>query len=483
MTSKLFMNDSAYPDYREKRINHWDSIALHLDYWRRHSEYYHARLTDVIRFATPPGQRVLEIGCGRGDLLAALNPSVGVGVDFSGEMINLARKRHPQLKFIQADIYELQLEETFDTIIVSDVVNELWDVQQALKIIRPLATKGGRVIFNFQSRLWEIPLLIVKRLKLSTPTLDQNWLTFEDVEGLLGLTGFEVIRRRREIMFPFSFPFLDKLMNMVMVKLWPLYHFALTNFVVARPRPETWEKMDNPLVSVVVPARNEAGNVSSILDRTPEMGAGTELIFVEGHSSDNTYETIKKEMSKRPDRNIKLLKQSGTGKGSAVREAFDVAKGDILMILDADMTVAPEDLPRFLDVITSGQGEFVNGVRLVYPMEDEAMRSLNLLGNKFFSMVFSWLLDQPVKDTLCGTKVLSVDNYRKIASNRSYFGEFDPFGDFDLLFGAAKANMKIVDMPVRYRARTYGSTNIDRWRHGWLLLKMAAFATKRLKFI
>ncbi len=477
------MNDRAYLDYREKRINHWDSIAPNLDYWRRHSRYYHSRLTQIIRFATPPGQRVLEIGCGRGDLLAALNPSVGVGIDFSAEMINLAQKRHPQLKFIHTDIYDLQLEETFDTIIVSDVVNELWDVQEALKIIRPLAPAGARVIFNFQSRLWEIPLRIVKHLKLSTPTLDQNWLTFEDVEGLLELTGFEVIRRRREIMFPFSFPFLDKLMNRVLVKLWPLYHCALTNFVVARPRPEKWEKMGNPLVSVVTPARNEAGNISSILDRTPEMGSGTELIFVEGHSSDNTYETIEKEISKRPNRNIKLLKQSGTGKGSAVREAFDVAKGDVLMILDADMTVAPEDLPRFLDVITSGQGEFVNGVRLVYPMEDEAMRSLNLLGNKFFSLVFSWLLEQPVKDTLCGTKVLSMDNYRKIAANRSYFGEFDPFGDFDLLFGAAKANMKIVDMPVRYRARTYGSTNIDRWRHGWLLLKMAVFATKRLKFI
>jgi len=155
---------------------------------------------------------------------------------------------------------------------------------------------------------------------------------------------------------------------------------------------------------------------------------------------------------------------------------------DILMILDADMTVPPEDLPRFYDAIVSGRGEFINGVRLVYPMEKQAMRYLNLVGNKFFSLAFSWLLGQPVKDTLCGTKVLSRENYERIAANRSYFGDFDPFGDFDLLFGAAKQNLKIVEMPVRYRQRLYGDTNIDRWRHGVILLRMVLFAMRRIKF-
>jgi glycosyltransferase involved in cell wall biosynthesis len=213
------------------------------------------------------------------------------------------------------------------------------------------------------------------------------------------------------------------------------------------------------------------------------MGRGTELVFVEGHSTDDTYVTIEREIACRPDRQCQLLRQTGKGKGDAVRLGFEPARGDVLMILDADLTVAPEDLPRFLDALCSGKGEFINGVRLVYPMQKQAMRFFNLLGNKFFSLAFSWLLGQSIKDTLCGTKVVSAADYQRIAAQRAYFGDFDPFGDFDLLFGAARLNLKIVDLPIRYRERTYGTTNIQRWRHGWLLLQMVLFAARRIKFI
>jgi glycosyltransferase involved in cell wall biosynthesis len=213
------------------------------------------------------------------------------------------------------------------------------------------------------------------------------------------------------------------------------------------------------------------------------MGDRTELIFVEGNSTDDTLAVIKRAVTERDDPNIRFYQQPGSGKGDAVRFGYQHATGEILMILDADMTVAPEDLPRFYHAIIDGKGEFINGVRLVYPMEDEAMQFLNYLGNKFFGVVFSWLLRQPVKDTLCGTKVLTRRSYDVIAANRSYFGDFDPFGDFDLLFGAAKINLKILDMPIRYRDREYGSTNIDRWRHGVVLLRMATFAVRRLKLV
>jgi glycosyltransferase involved in cell wall biosynthesis len=213
------------------------------------------------------------------------------------------------------------------------------------------------------------------------------------------------------------------------------------------------------------------------------MGAGTELIFVEGHSRDDTYATIERAIREHPERRCKLLRQTGKGKGDAVRLGFEAASGDVLMILDADLTVPPESLPRFHDALASGRGEFVNGVRLVYPMDDRAMRFLNLVANRAFSVVFTWLLGQPIKDTLCGTKVLSRENYRRIAANRSYFGEFDPFGDFDLIFGAARQTLKMVDLPIRYRERTYGTTNIQRFRHGLLLARMVAFAARRIKFI
>jgi len=266
------------------------------------------------------------------------------------------------------------------------------------------------------------------------------------------------------------------------VKLWPVNHAALTELVVARPVGMTQARTDH-VVSVVVPARNEAGNIESIVERTPQMGARTELIFVEGSSSDDTYEEIERVIGEHPDAGIMLLRQPGEGKGDAVRHAFAHASGDVLMILDAEMTVAPEELPRFYRAIADGTAEFVNGVRLVYPMQSEAMRLLNYLGNKMFGVVFSWILRQPVKDTLCGTKVLTRAAYDTIAANRSYFGDFDPFGDFDLLFGAAKSNLKIVDLPVRYRDRTYGTTNIDGWRHGALLLRMAVFAARKLRFV
>ena len=252
--------------------------------------------------------------------------------------------------------------------------------------------------------------------------------------------------------------------------------------IVARPASER-RTGPEPVVSVVVPARNEAGNIAHIFDRVPEMGAATELIFVEGNSNDDTYDVIQREIERRPGCGASVYKQIGKGKGDAVRLGFAKASGELLMILDADLTVPPEDLPRFYEAWRSGKGEFINGVRLVYPMEEHAMQFFNLLGNKFFSLAFTWLLGQSIKDTLCGTKVLSRRDYQMIAENRAYFGHLDPFGDFDLIFGAAKYTLKIVDLPVRYRERTYGETNIQRWSHGALLLRMVLLAMRRIKFL
>ena len=236
-------------------------------------------------------------------------------------------------------------------------------------------------------------------------------------------------------------------------------------------------------ISVVVPARNEAGNIEAAVKRTPDMGVWTELILVEGNSKDNTWDEIRRVKEAYPQKRIKTLQQTGKGKGNAVREGFAIAEGDLLMILDADLTMPPEELPKFYDALISGRCEFANGSRLVYPMDEKAMRFLNLCANKMFSILFSWLLGQPVKDTLCGTKALTRESYDGIVANRSYFGDFDPFGDFDLLFGASKLNLKILDIPIRYKERVYGETNIQRWKHGFLLLQMVVFAALKLKFL
>ncbi len=469
--------------YTQSRRAHWDKVAQSMPTLSRWSRFYQQKLAEYYRFFIPPGLRVLELGCGRGDLLAALEPSYGVGIDFSGQMLKQANAHYPSLHFVQGDAHALPMGTHFDVVILSDLVNDLWDVQQMLEGLQRVCQPHTRIILNTFSYLWEAPLTLAQRAGLSKPSLEQNWLAVEDLEHLLHLTGYELVRRRRALLLPLYLPLITTIANRYLAHLWPFNHGALTNFLVARPAPCPKAPNKAPLVSVIVPARNEAGNIQAVFERTPEMGAGTELVFVEGHSTDDTFAAIQAAINQFPQRKAQLHRQTGKGKGDAVRLGFSKARGDILMILDADLTVPPEDLSRFYEALVSGKGEFINGVRLVYPMENQAMRSLNKLGNKFFSIAFSWLLGQPIKDTLCGTKVLWKKDYQKIADNRAYFGDFDPFGDFDLLFGAARLNLKIVDLPVRYQARRYGQTNISRWKHGWLLLRMVAFAAGKLKFV
>lgn len=480
-------NANSHPEnrYRKKRINHWDRVSGLKADAKRPGVYYNQLLARFYRFLIPPGKSVLELGCGHGDLLATLQPNLGVGIDFSGEMTKSAAAKYPQMHFVCGDAGRLPFETTFDVIILSDLVNDLWDLQAVLENLRPLCHPGTRIALNFYNSLWRIPLGFVKRMGKGADTLEQNWFSPHDVENLLDLAGFEAIKNHARILLPLKVRFLSTFCNRFLVHLPLLRWFGLTYFIVGRPAPDpaaaanSWD----PSVTVLVPARNEAGNIENILKRVPSMGSRTEIIFVEGNSTDDTYTVIEKTIPKFPDQDCRLYRQSGKGKGDAVRCGFEEATGDIPMILDADLTVPPEDLPRFAAVLASGKGEFVNGVRLVYPMEDKAMRFFNILGNKFFSAAFSWLLGQPIKDTLCGTKVLYRRDYQFIAANRKYFGDFDPFGDFDLLFGAAKLNLKIAEMPIRYRFRTYGDTNIDRWRHGWILLKMVVFAARKMKFI
>ncbi len=469
---------------RNRRIEFWNEAAGLLSK-RSLRNYYHRRLADIYRRLIQPGLRVLEIGSGSGDLLAAVRPMIGVGIDFSPEMVNRAREQYPDMNFILADVNDVSFaeiqDESFDVIIFSDILNDLWDVQETLEKIAPCITPRTRIIINTYSRLWEMPLKWSAKMKLANTPPQSNWLTCDDIGNLLQLTNFEVMRSWQEIFCPVRIPLINQFCNKFLVRLWPWNYFALTNFIIARSNPVP---VDAPLrVSVIVPARNEAGNIAGIIKRTPEMGSGTELIFVEGNSSDNTYEVIKQQTETATDRNCLHFQQTGLGKGDAVRLGFAKATGDIVMILDADMTVPPEDLPRFVAALQSGKGEFINGVRLVYPQEKQAMRFLNLLGNKFFSLAFSWLLEQPIKDTLCGTKVMWKSDYERIAANRAYFGDFDPFGDFDLIFGACRLNLRIVDLPIRYRERLYGTTNISRWSSGWLLLKMVVFAARRIKFV
>ena len=428
----------------------------------------------------PPSASILEVGCGGGDLLALLPNRDVTGVDLSSVQIEAARQRLPHGQFYVQSGEHLALDRTFDVIILSETINFAADVQRIVENLQAVARPQSRLILNFYSSLWRPALGLATALGVKPRAPQSNWLSHRDVWNLCELADWQVIKTQGRILFPLPVPLLEPLCNRWLAPLLP--SLCLTVFLVARPRPKPG--LDEAAkVSVIIPARNEAGNIEAAVMRTPELGAGTELIFIEGHSSDGTWTEIERVVAKYPQRNIRALQQSGKGKGNAVREAFATASGKILMILDADLTMPPEELTKFYRALASGHAEFANGVRLVYPMEERAMRFLNLCANKFFGVAFTWLLGQTVKDTLCGTKAIFKNDYEKIAANRAYFGDFDPFGDFDLLFGADKLNLKIADIPIHYRDRTYGTTNIHRWHHGWLLLRMMCFAAKKLKFI
>ncbi len=460
---------------------HFNACAAGREEWEQRARAYHDDQARYFKFLVPEGLRVLEIGSGLGNLLAMLKPARGVGIDLSPEMVRKAAQRHPTLEFRIGDVETVDIAETFDIIILADVVGHLLDVDATLRRLRQACAAHTRIIVSYYNYLWEPILRLCERFGWKMPQPEQSWLSPEDIANLLRLADFEVVKTERRLLLPKAIPFLSPLCNKVLAHLPGFRTLCLSHYVVARPRIRRSERPYS--TTIVIPCRNERGNIEPALKRIPRFGGHQQIIFVDGQSTDGTPEEIRRLIAVYPGKDITLLTQDGKGKGDAVRKGFAQATGDVLMILDADLTMPPEALPKFYEALASGKGEFINGCRLVYPMESHAMRALNLIGNKFFGLAFSGLLNQRIKDTLCGTKVLFRCDYERIAAGRQYFGDFDPFGDFDLLFGASKLNLHIIEVPIRYQARAYGSTNIQRFAHGWLLLKMTVYGFFRLKAV
>ncbi len=463
----------------EKITQHYNRIAPQRDTYIKKNRYYYQRLFHYYRYFIPGKKRILEIGSGTGELLNALNPSMGVGIDVSPEMTAIAQKKFPHLIFQTGQSHNLAITQKFDYIILPGTLGETPDIQSLLEDLQRFCTKDTRIIIEYYSYLWQAILKIGEYLKWKMPQMTQNWLTAKDLNNFLILTGYERIRIERKILLPKNIPLISWIMNTIIANLPLINSLTLNHFFIARP---LITQNTESSVSIIIPAKNEHGNIEQAILRTPQFGSHQEFVFIEGGSTDGTWEEIERVTQNYPDKHITCFKQTGSGKGNAVHLGFSKASGDILMILDADLTVSPEDLPKFYHAIQQGKGEFINGCRLIYPMEKGAMRFLNLIANKFFGLLFSWLVGQNYKDTLCGTKVLFRRHYQQIADNRAYFGNFDPFGDFDLIFGSAKQNLKTIEVPVQYKERTYGRTQIRRFYHGLLLIRMCWFAAKKIKF-
>ncbi len=464
---------------------YFDKIAPSLSSYRKNRSYYWQDIINYCNYYSHEDYSVLEIGCGTGNLINGLKARKKTGIDFSSKMLEQAKSNYPAINFIEMDAENLNINETFDLIIISNVIGFVEDVQKVFSELKKIAHPGTKIIVTYYNYFWEPFVKLAEGIGLKAKTPNQNWLSQADICNLLYISGFDVYKTTRRMLFPFYIPILSALLNKYLAHLPLLKSLNLNTYSFARPLPiDTEETAKNKFsISIVIPARNESGNIENAIQRLPVMGKSMEIIFIEGNSTDDTWQKIQEIAEKyKHSHNIKIGQQEGKGKGDAVRKGYSMATGDILMILDADLTVPPEDLPKFYEAIATRKGDFINGCRLIYPMEKNAMRFLNLLGNKFFSIMFTWLLDQSFKDTLCGTKVIFREDYLHLIKNRAYFGEFDPFGDYDLIFGAHKLNLKIVELPIRYQERTYGTTNISRFKHGILLLRMCLFAAKKIKF-
>ena len=484
---------------KQELATYFDSMADKRDSWRKKNQYYHSHLERIIIKNIPEGSSVLELGCGTGELLASCKPSCAVGIDLSPRMIAIAKEKYPQHQFLVQDAENLENIGKFDFIIMSDLIGHLQDIWKTLRGLHAVCHKETRVIITYYNFVWEPAVRIAEKLNLKMRQSHQNWLGMQDIKNLLYLADFEVKRQGTDMLIPVCIPVISNLINNNLSGLSFFRWAALLQYFIAKPS----DIINNNRYgcSVIIPTRNEKDNIENCIKRIPELGKHTEIIFVDGASTDGTEEKIREQIRIfTKEKDIKLIRQvpeascdqknANTpdevrmlplGKGDAVRKGFQQAKGDILMILDADLTVPPEDLPKFYDALSSGKARFANGTRLVYPLENEAMPVINYFGNKFFSILFTWLLGQPIKDTLCGTKAIFKDDYLKIAQGRSYFGNFDPFGDFDLLFGAARQKLKITEIPVSYRRRTSGYSKVQVYKHGLLLIKMSFIAFKKFK--
>lgn len=466
-------------------LDHTDRIATDRAAWREKNSFFHDEDERYLRFLIPPGSRVLDIGCGIGDTLASLAPSHGVGVDFCRKQIAIARQRHADLTFVEGDAEDPAtldaLQGPFDYILVLDTIGSVEDCQKFIAQLHPFCTRDTRLVIGYFSHLWYPLLKFAELVGLRMPQPDQNVLSPSDLRSLARLADFDPVKSEQRVLSPVPMFGLGRSLNRFVSVLPGIRQLALRHYLVARSSRMAREEFAS--ATVVIPARNERGNIEPAVLRIPDFCSDIEIIFIEGHSEDGTFEEMERVKQAYPSKDIKVMRQPGKGKADAVFAAFDVARGDVLIILDADLTVPPEQIPKFFDALLAGKGEFVNGSRLVYPLDDGAMRFLNLIANKIFSYLFSWLLNQRYTDTLCGTKVLRRSDYQRLKAGKAYFGDFDPFGDFDLIFGASKLNLKTVDLPIRYAARTYGETQISRFRHGWMLLKMVAFAFLKIKAI
>jgi Glycosyl transferase family 2/Methyltransferase domain len=472
---------------RERTAQHLAQLAQKREYWIEQNHYYYRLLARLLEFLVEPGKRALSLRCSTGALLAAMRPKVGTGIEICAEMVAVAKRRYPEFSYEVAfpDTPEFvnrfaETEEPFDYIAFNDI-DDTVDVQQALQNLKPLCARHTRLLITTYNHIWEPLVTLAESIGMKVPRMEQNWFSGADVRNLLTLCGYEMLETRRVVLCPKYIPVISAFLNNFCARLPGVNRLCMTEVHVARLIPPPLER-DKLSVSVVIPCKDERGNVEDAVRRVPSLGGRTEIIFCDDKSTDGTANEVRRMQEAHPEREIRLEQGPGVCKSKNVWTGFEAASGDILIILDADLTTMPEELPYFVDAIASGVAEFVNGSRLIYPVPRAAMKGANMIGNKFFSLAFSYLLNQRVKDTLCGTKVLWRSDWERLKLLRGTWGVEDRWGDYELLFGAAKLNLRIMDLPVHYQERVYGSTKMTKvFQNGLIMLRMCWYGFLKLK--
>ncbi|MBN1870701.1 MAG: glycosyltransferase [Candidatus Omnitrophica bacterium] len=460
---------------RQAVEKHFDDIASRYDYWKRRNSYYYDTIKDFVSRIIPPASSVLEVGCGTGEILDTVRPARGVGIDISEKMVALAAQKYPQYTFIHSPIESLRLDEQFDYIIMVDVVDHVYDIMEVFASLYRFCKPTTQIILTTVNPWWDPILMLMEKIGAKMPEGPHNFIEKGNLTKILELMDFSVSYSGYMLLFPKKIPFLSFLANSIGTRIWGIKKFSAVQYMLIQPRV----KNDIDLgmgCSVIIPCHNEADNIEEAVRRIPRMGKKTEIVVVNDGSTDNTAQKVRDLQKEIPE--LRLIDyNSNRGKGHAVRRGFEEATQEILMILDADISTLPEELPRFFHPLNKGVCQFVNGTRMVYPMENQAMRMLNLLGNKIFGFMISFITQQSLTDTLCGTKALYKSDFKRIRWG------LDKWGDFDLLFGAAKMGSKIMEVPVHYMSRKSGESKMKAFKHGLHLLRACYLGFKELVFV
>lgn len=448
--------------------------------WIDRNPYFYKGINGLYRFLVEPGKRVLAVRCNLGHQLSAVNPSVGLGVELTPELVAEARRANPKWDYLVADPEQFVPERKFDYIIVGDTA-DLVDAQRVFQNLRAGCERHTRVLVYTYNHLWEPIVKFATRFGLMAPREEQNWLSEADLRGLLLLSGYEWLKTQRIFLLPRRIPVISSLLNRIVGVLPFVNRLSFVSVLVARPLGFTRDP-SGISVSIVIPCKNEFGNIRPAVERIPDLGRHTEIIFCDDKSTDGTAGEIERMRALYPHKDIKLIRGPGICKARNVYAGFAAATGDILMILDADLAVMPEELPYFFDALVRNHAEFANGSRMIYPIPKAAMKLANLIGNHFFSLVFTFLLGERIKDTLCGTKALWRADWRRILPLIDSWGREDRWGDYELLFGASKLNLRIVDIPVHYQERIHGDSKMTkRAKNGTIMLQFCWAGFKKLK--